>query len=402
MIHPAAWFAWLAAAVLAASSTRNPLYLVVLLLIFVMVVEAARRPEVSTPLPITPERFMSFVVPAAAVFNAITTHYGDTVLFSLPKIIPFFGGAVTVEALVYGAVNGLLLSALFAAFTVLNLAVTVRDMIRFIPRAFYPVAVVISIAVTFVPTTLRQIQQIREAQAVRGHRMRKLQDWLPLFMPLLVGGMERALQLAEAMTARGFASEEGAPSSDWSAQAGTVVGLLLVLAGGLLRMAWGEDLWGAAAMAAGALVIGVVIWKMGRRVTYTTYRHTPWTSQDWTVLGGVAVTLLFFLFLSDRLIRYYTPYPGVSLPGFEPWVGGILLGFLVPVAVLVRGWRKPAETTTMSKDEIETRSGDRILTDAAKAEPVPRTDVPFLSGIRNEHVSVAGSVVEARMAGGGE
>ncbi len=369
MIHPAAWLAWLAAAVLAASSTRNPLYLAVLLLTFVMVVEAARRPDVSTPIPITPERFMSFVVPAAAVFNAITTHYGDTVLFSLPKVIPFFGGAITVEALVYGAINGLLLSALFAAFTVLNLAVTVRDMIRFIPRAFYPVAVVISIAVTFVPTTLRQIQQIREAQAVRGHRMRTLQDWLPLFMPLLVGGMERALQLAESMTARGFASEEAAPSSDWTAQAGTVVGLLLVLAGGLLRMAWGKDLWGAGAIAAGALVIGVVIWRMGRRVTYTTYRHTPWTSQDWAVVGGVAVTLSFFLFLSDRLVRYYTPYPEVSLPGFEPWVGVILLGFLVPVVVFVRGWRKPASSAAMSKRTIEAPAGGLTLLDAVEADP---------------------------------
>jgi hypothetical protein len=83
-------------------------------------------------------------------------------------------------------------------------------------------------------------------------------------------------------------------------------------------------------------------------------------------------------------------------------VGVILLGFLVPVAVLVRGWRKPAETTTMRKDEIETHSGDRILTDAAKAEPVMRTEATFLSGIRSEYVSVAGSVVEARMAGGGE
>ena len=31
--------------------------------------------------------------------------------------------------------------------------------------------------------------------------MRGLRDWLPLLMPLLIGGLERALQLAEAMTA---------------------------------------------------------------------------------------------------------------------------------------------------------------------------------------------------------
>src|SRR4030043_448637 len=93
-----------------------------------------------------------------------------------------------------------------ASFTVLNLALPVRDLISLIPRAFFPVAVVTSIAVTYLPTTLRQLRQIREAQAVRGHQVRSLRDWLPLLMPLLVGGLEHAMQMAEAMTARGFAS----------------------------------------------------------------------------------------------------------------------------------------------------------------------------------------------------
>src|SRR4030065_1354430 len=92
------------------------------------------------------------------------------------------------------------------SFMLLNLALPVRDLLRLIRRAFFPVAVVTSIAVTYLPTTLRQFQQIREAQAVRGHQVRSLRDWLPLLMPLLVGGLEHAMQLAEAMTARGFAS----------------------------------------------------------------------------------------------------------------------------------------------------------------------------------------------------
>jgi len=345
-MHPAAWFAWLAGAVVAASSTRNPLYLVVLLLIFVLVVEAVRSPNVYTPIPVAPERFMLFIVPVSALFNAVSTHFGDTVLFSLPDFIPFFGGPVTAEALVYGATSGLLLSVLFAAFAVLNLAVSIRDMIRFIPRAFYPVAVVISIAVTFVPTTLRQIQKIREAQAVRGHRMRSLRDWLPLFMPLLVGGLERALQLAETMTARGFASN-ATPEKNAFTQVGTVAGLILVLAGGLLRMAWGEALWGNVVIALGALVIGGVVWQMGRHVTYTTYRRNAWTARDWMVLTGVAVTLVVLFVFSDRLARYYTPYPAVALPVFEPLIGLALLGFMIPAVVAVRGYLESVQVPVM-------------------------------------------------------
>ena len=47
-------------------------------------------------------------------------------------------------------------------------------------------------AITYVPETARHFQRIREAQAIRGHRLRGLRDWRPIVIPLLVGGLERA------------------------------------------------------------------------------------------------------------------------------------------------------------------------------------------------------------------
>ena len=207
-MHPVAWFVWLAASAVASLLTRDPLYLVVVFVIAYVVAEGARSPELQSVgfLPISPVRFAVFAVAAGALLNGLTSHFGETVLLRLPGAIPLLGGAITVEALAYGAINGLVLATLYATFAVLSVAVPVRDLIGYLPRAFYPAAVVSAIAVTFVPNTLRQFQQVREAQAVRGHRMRGLRDWLPLFMPVLIGGLERALQLAEAMTARGFAT----------------------------------------------------------------------------------------------------------------------------------------------------------------------------------------------------
>ena len=122
----------------------------------------------------------------------------------------------------------------------LGQALPVRALVGLIPRAFYPLAVVATIAVTYLPATLRQFQQIREAQAVRGHALRGLRDWLPLFMPLLVGGLERALQLSEAMTARGFASQgkpvDSALQRAWPRLA-MLAGLLLLAGGWVLRLA---------------------------------------------------------------------------------------------------------------------------------------------------------------------
>ena len=72
------------------------------------------------------------------------------------------------------------------------------------PRAFYDLGVVVLIALTYVPQTMQQWQRIREAQAIRGHRWRGVRDWQPLVIPLFIGGLERAMALAEAMVARGY------------------------------------------------------------------------------------------------------------------------------------------------------------------------------------------------------
>ena len=214
-MHSLAWLAWLAAGVAALSATRNPLYLLLALGCLALVGAALPDEPSRLPRPFAAWKFMLLLIGLAAVFNALTSHYGDTRLFTIPGQVPLLSGDVTLEALVYGATNGLALAGLLGVFWVLGQALPVRALVGLIPRAFYPLAVVATIAVTYLPATLRQFQQIREAQAVRGHALRRLRDWLPLFMPLLVGGLERALQLSEAMTARGFASQGQPLNSAW-------------------------------------------------------------------------------------------------------------------------------------------------------------------------------------------
>ncbi|MBN1876874.1 MAG: energy-coupling factor transporter transmembrane protein EcfT [Anaerolineae bacterium] len=360
MTHPLAWLAWLVAAVAVLSGTRNPLYLFLLFAEFGLVVEAMYRPGSSlsrSPILISPLRFALVVVPVTAIINMLVSHFGETVFFRIPEGIPLVGGAITAEAAVYGLLNGLTLCTLFAVFTVLNLVLPVRDLIRFIPRAFYPVAVVISIAVTFVPVTLRQLEQIRDAQAVRGRKMRGLRDWLPLFLPLLVGGMERALQLAEAMTARGFAQSErdthapfinGTPSINGapfpgrnSIQWALVGALMAVLVGMLLLTMWELPLWGWSLLIVGGLVLVGSVWLAGRNVQHTTYRHQLWTSCDTWGMLGMGIALLPLLFRQGSALAYM-PYPALTWPVFKPLVGMLFLGFLVPVFLVL--WQAKGQT----------------------------------------------------------
>ena len=358
MTHPVAWLIWLAGGLVALSATRNPFYLALTLCGIGAVLRVVRRrtPDALT-VPVSPLRFAALVVTLSALFNAATVHFGDHVLLRLPSALPLFGGPVTLEALVFGALNGVVLSGIYTAFLVLNYAVAVRALVGLIPRAFHPVAVVVSIALTFVPTTLRQFQAIREAQAIRGHHVRGLRDWLPLFLPLLVGGLERALQLAEAMTARGFASAER-QAIPAAARLGLAGGLALLLAGWLLQLAWRQAILGPALMALGAGSVVAVLWQLGRRVPRTTYRRHAWGAPDTIgALGGLVAAAACAVAWPglDRASIFYYPYPTLRLPGFDLIIGLALGGLLLPAALAA--WQR---TTCGAAEE-----GDRSVVGAA-------------------------------------
>jgi energy-coupling factor transport system permease protein len=329
-----AWLAWLAAIVTITSLTRNPWYLG-LTLLWVAVTEAAakRQPLLGRSTTLwSPLRFGLFVIPVAALFNALTVHVGATALLRLPLSWPLFGGAITVEALLYGALNGVALTTLFGAFAVVNRMLPLRAIIHLIPRTYYPVAVVATIAITFVPVTLQQWQQIREAQAIRGHKLGGTRSWLALWLPLLTSGMERALQLAEAMTARGFA---GGATSHSPAQQGLLVGGLAALLGGLLLyLLWGQEFFGLLLMVGGGTVVMALLHAAARHQPHTRYRPMPWQAQDWIVVAGALVVALAFLLpIPGRATLFYSPYPALTPPDFALTVGVALWGLLVPAAV---------------------------------------------------------------------
>lgn len=337
-IHPLAWTAWLAATVIALSITRNPLYLGLILLWLALVLAAVRLMShtKSDRAPLSPQRFALLVIPLSAIFNALNVHIGTNVLFTLPLELPLVGGPITLEALVYGALNGLVLTGLVTGFLVLNCALSVRSLIGLIPRVYYPVAIVVLIAMTFVPVTLQHFQRIREAQAIRGHRIRGVRSWLPLFLPLLMGGMERALQLAEAMTARGFASTQASYGS--IARIALVIGLLSVGSGIVARSVWGMLSLGLALIMIGSGMIVGILWHIGRQQHYTTYGRAHFRVHDWLIGATALLVATAFLptgGLINRSSLFYYPYPTLMIPEFHIGIGLATWGMLTPGIVLI-------------------------------------------------------------------
>ena len=347
-IHPGAWVVWLLATVAALLSTRNPVYLAVILLCIAATLRAGRALAFSPQFPLSLWRFGLIVITLSAAFNGLMSHFGQTVLFTLPASIPLIGGAVTLEAVVYGALNGLVLTAMFAAFLALYQATPTYALIRLIPRAFYPVGVVVSVAVAYVPTTLDQFGQIREAQRLRGHQVRGARDWLPLAMPLLVSGLERAMQLAEAMTARGFGNvgspgNDARPARSGDVSRGLVVFGLILLAGGVAANLLGVGSLGTALIAAGGVSVVAALWLQGRGVKRTSYRPQPWTAADWLVVAGsLLVAVLYLLPLPgvDQTSLAYSPYPMLSIPAVNPLIALGTLGLAMPALISTLMTRK--------------------------------------------------------------
>ncbi|HSB66395.1 MAG TPA: CbiQ family ECF transporter T component [Anaerolineales bacterium] len=333
MKQPWAWVSWLAAILVILSMTRNPLYLALILICILFVGISLRQSGAESPGSFAPWKLAVWIILLATLFNTLTSHYGATVLFTIPGKLPLISGAVTLEAVVYGAINGLVLTGMLASFSVLNLALPMRDLISLIPRAFFPVAVVTSIAVTYLPTTLRQFRQIREAQAVRGHQMKGIRDWLPLLMPLLVGGLEHAMQLAEAMTARGFATTRPLVGRQLQVPRLTMFMGIIILVSGWIAQLSGVGVAGLILMLAGAGLIMGSLWYIGRQATRTTYHRRPWSWKDWLTLGVVVMVVSFFFLPFTKVSTqtlFYEPYPALRLPPFSPFVGLAILGLVLP------------------------------------------------------------------------
>jgi len=336
-MHTYSWLVWTAAALICISVTRNPLYLVLILFVLQIVYLMIAEQGDEAQLFVNPIKFTLFVVFTTAIFNVFTNHFGDTVLFTIPGKIPLLSGVVTLEAFVYGMTNGLILSGMLTTFSILNLALPMRALVHLIPRAFYPIAIITSIAITFAPETRRQLNQVREAQAVRGFRARSVKDWMPLAMPLLIGGLERSIQVAETMTARGFASANDVHIPNIY-RLSILGGLLMLIGGWIVSVTSSFQYLTFGLLTLGSVGVMIAFWRIGKQTPRSSYKKERWHISDFFIILFSLLALLPFVWDIPGISRetlYYVPYPRLSVPPFEPITGTLTLGLLAPAIIFL-------------------------------------------------------------------
>ena len=323
------WILWLAAAMTFLLTTRNPFYIVVMLAGLFSLGKRLAKDRNINPWVFPNLRFLMTMILLSTLINGLFSHSGNTVLFTIPHSWPLIGGDITVESLVYGAVNGLVIGTLYLLFNILNLALNTKQITRLIPRAFHPIAVVITIALTFFPSIQQRAREIKEAQMIRGNPMKKISDWIPIMIPLLVTSLENAILLAESMTARGFHKQTDLQSP--RALVSLILAAFLIFSGWILHMYRFPSLVFISLYVLGASLVAGTLITIGKRANVTRYHQETWTktSKFSAVLIGTYLSGFAFLALTGHLPTLgFSPYPELNFPATQ------VLGFtfsLIPL-----------------------------------------------------------------------
>ncbi|MFN2115440.1 MAG: ATP-binding cassette domain-containing protein, partial [Anaerolineae bacterium] len=238
---------------------------------------------------------------------------------------------------------GLSLATLLGAFVTAQRALTVRALVRLIPRAFGSLALVGAVALSYIPSVGDQVAAVREAQAVRGHRVTGPRSWAALALPMLVGALERSAQLAESMASRGLVIADETPIAGRVAFA---AGLAVLLLGWLGAATGTMGAAPAAALAVGGVALsgGALLW-LGRRAPYTDFRPQPTCPRD-AAIAAVAWLPLLVTLVDDGAAAAlaYSPMPELALPPLDPWLVLGVAGLAAPV-LAVAGLATPALLT---------------------------------------------------------
>lgn len=328
------WLAWGVAGSLPLLAGRHPIVIVELLAI-ALVVRMVCLPPARTTSWSWLVRLSALAVPIGIAFNMATVHAGDRVLVTLPEGIPLFGGELTWNAAIYGALSGLAIVGLVLIGTTVAAGIEWNDLMRMLPARAAGLAVAGSVAWAFLPRLALSWREIREAQTARGHRWAGPRDAVPLVVPLLAGGLDRAILMAEALESRGFGAS--APGSASRAGTAAVAAAVIAATTGLYLFAVGRSAPALALFLLAGLLLAalVVTGRDGAGPRVTRYRTRRWTPADSVVLAGATVAMLtaaVALQIAPELLRW-DPYPVLMWPAGSIWLPLGLASLLLPAVV---------------------------------------------------------------------
>lgn len=336
-LDPRAWIIWAVAASLPPLVGRNPWPLAATLLASLGVWAAWSSGAAGARW--RPLLRLALVFGAVSVvFNLLTAHVGDHVIGALPESWPVIGGVLTLNALIYGLLSAMAIFSLVAVSATLGATLDWSATMRLLPERMAALAVAGSVAWSYLPRTTAALAEIREAQMARGYRPRGIRDAAPLVIPLLAGGLERAMITAEALEARAFGAPLAPDLNPRPWQVASLLGGLVAALTGAFCLALGQ--LAAAGMLLALAAVGFTAGLFtGRgsepRLRRTRYRDPVWERPEWIVSGAALAVLtveIAVLFLDPAAFRF-EPYPSLTAPAISLPLLAALGLLLAPAAV---------------------------------------------------------------------
>jgi energy-coupling factor transport system permease protein len=297
-------------------STRNPIYIPIIFATIFLLGAKISKIKHHSGWVLQNIRFITITVLLSTLINTLFAHSGQTILLKTPVNWILIGGNITLESLVYGAVNGLVIGSLYLVFNIFNLVLTTSQITKMIPKAFRPISIMITISLTFFPSIQKRIEEIREAQLIRGNPMKKIADWVPITIPLLVSSLESAFILAESLTSRGFQHKASLKNKNVNL-AVMLIGVFLIFAGWIFNLYDYPQPLIIAIYCVGIGLILLIFWLVGREVKISSFSKTVWQTGDilFVVVNLIIICFLIGLRFSGQLITFnYSPYPSLSFP----------------------------------------------------------------------------------------
>ncbi len=138
-----------------------------------------------------------------AVTNPLFSHNGVTPLFFLN------GNPVTLEALLYGVQIALMLVGVLFWCKCYSKVMTTDKFLYLFGRVIPKLALVLSMALRFLPLFLRRAREVRRAQKTLGllaakSRVDRIRGEMRVFLAVISWSLEHAMALSSAMKARGY------------------------------------------------------------------------------------------------------------------------------------------------------------------------------------------------------
>jgi energy-coupling factor transport system permease protein len=344
-LHPVAWWLWAAGLAVCAMRTNNP-FLLALIGVVACVVVSARRS--SAPWSRSIAFFLRvgvFVIVIRVVIEILFGQRGvpGHVLFTLPQApLPSWaaavsvGGPVTLESILNAFVLGLQLAVILLCFGAANSLASPYRLLRSLPAVLYETGVAVTVALSFTPELVQSIGIVRQARRQRGIPTRGLRGMRGVAVPVLESALDRSLQLATSMDARGYGRRIAVGRASRRMASGATVGGLLLAAVGVYGVIDGGSVFGLGLpiLTVGAVLCGVGLAVGGRRTARSRYRPDPWRQPEWIVAGSGLVALV------TMSIARTLDLPGLTV-SFSPLafpripllpVVGILLALLPAIA----------------------------------------------------------------------